>query len=178
MVDLVHIWVYCALPSSTPEFCCVSFKSIVPCCRSTVVDHECDTDLLKSFRSTNCDTISWVILLTRTWNEELVNHLSSFWSSCELRSIPCITSSLEEAYCSLESCFILLLVVHACIVDRITVDISGVSNLVTDICWLRSSPRCVGDWVLDDGSSVAIVRVDNCFSVDREDSHDTLSEVL
>ena len=120
-----------------------------------------------------------MILLSLAGDEDLVGLGSACGSGGDLAvSIEGVAGLLEEGNCCLESCVVLLLVVHAGVKDVVAVGIDRVCCTVALVSRLRSCPRGVGDGVLDNCGTVAVVGVDNGVTVDCQNGHEALTESL
>ena len=93
----------------------------------------------------------------------------------DLAVLDLAAGGLEEAQGSLQGGLILLLVVHVGGIDVLTLSIHRESDLVARIGSLRSSPRGVGDGVVDDGSALAIVGLDGDGAVSSQNGGESLT---
>ena len=104
--------------------------------------------------------------------------LSAFRSCCELAVCYGIACCLEESKCCCLSCCVLVICAHVRSVKGIAVFINGECYLITVIGRLRSSPGCIGNRIVDYGSSVTVVGIDSYITVYREDCRECAAEVL
>ena len=82
---------------------------------------------------------------------------------------------LKEAQGGLQSSLVLLIGSHVGGVDVLAVSVHRESDLVAGVGSLRSSPGGVGDGVVDDGSTLAIVGVDGNVTIRSQDGGESLT---
>ena len=109
---------------------------------------------------------------------DLILHLGTGRSSGNLTVLDGVAGSLEVAQGGLQGSLVLVLAAHVRGVDVVAVHVGGVSNLVAVIGNGRSGPGSVGDGVVDNGSGVAVVRVDALITVSSHNGHDGLAQIL
>ena len=119
-----------------------------------------------------------MLALTLTRNDHFVGIFRAFRSSSDLTIFDGVTSFFEEAKSSSFCSFDFFFEGHFGGVDGVAFNVNRESDLIIVIGGLRSSPRSVGDWVVDDGGSFTVVGVDCNVAVDSVDGRNGFAESL
>ena len=179
MVQLVHVGVIGGLPGSDPTLGSAGLVGSVQV-RSVghIVDSQGEADGLQGGCSVGQGLEGGVVAVAAATDVDLVLHLSTGGSGSDLAVLNGVAGSLEVTQGSLQGSLVLVLAAHVGGVDLVAVHVGGVGDLVAVIGNGRSGPRSVGDGVVDNGSGIAVVRVDALITVSGNNGHDGLAQVL
>ena len=120
-----------------------------------------------------------MIANTVSGNDGSVGQGSAFGSSGSLAvSTEGVAGSFQVAAGGSDGSVILGGFFHVGSVDGVAINVDGESDSVAFISRLGSGPGGVGDGVVDNGSAVAVVGVDNGVTVDSQQGSDALTQVL
>ena len=119
-----------------------------------------------------------MITVAGSTDVDLILHLGTGGSGSDLAVLDGVAGSLKVTQGSLQSGGVLVLAAHVRGVDVVAVHIGGVGDLVAVIGNGRSGPGSVGDGVVDNGSGIAVVRVDALITVSGDNGHDGLAQIL